>query len=429
MRPADAAEPEVQEPPSSEHHEPEHHEPEHHEPEHHQQPGPVPEQGIPQQPAAPASASPRRTGLIVAGAVAGLIAVSLVGHQLVASAVHAWIWPAWAAADTRFDEASSAYEETFDRSDSAVQRAEFLLGMATGDLVRPEDRTALEESIAGAREVLEDRPAAPTGVVELGEPDSMAPAWERYGDLFELVDLVPSRNEAAVRFDDAAEQVAAGTKAIAEASETLLTGTEELARAALDASPSATYQYRFAVEDALAGLRHSPGVSSGDADRFTALSAAVAAVRASHATEEARRLEHPVRAEIEAFARSIASDVELEFAWAYTVAGRSSDAWYSGTAEFKPDGQGWGLISLTESIESEWANDVNAKAVVVHEVGHTQVLRQACYDIFAAAPFGGDHEVWATAWAIGMGYDLPGAGIEMYGRPSDAQIEASKACR
>ena len=40
-----------------------------------------------------------------------------------------------------------------------------------------------------------------------------------------------------------------------------------------------------------------------------------------------------------------------------------------------------------------------------------------------------DHEVWATAWAIGMGYDLPGAGIEMYGRPSDAQIEASKACR
>ena len=72
---------------------------------------------------------------------------------------------------------------------------------------------------------------------------------------------------------------------------------------------------------------------------------------------------------------------------------------------------------------------MNAKAVVVHEVGHTQVLRQACYDIFAAAPFDGDHETWATAWAIGMGYDLPGSGIEMYGRPSDAQIEASKACR
>ncbi|HEU0183515.1 MAG TPA: hypothetical protein VFR16_15085, partial [Agromyces mariniharenae] len=220
MRPADAAEPEVQEPPSSEHHEPEHHEPEQAssesaEPEHHEpeqassesaEPGhsddlrqPIPDRALPEQPGAPGSASPRRTGLIVAGAVAGLIAVSLVGHQLVANAVHAWIWPAWSAADTRFDEASAAYEETFDRSDSAVQRGEFLLGMATGDLVRPEDRAALEEGIAGAREVLEDRPAAPTGVVELGEPDSMAPAWERYGDLFELVELVPSRNEAAVR--------------------------------------------------------------------------------------------------------------------------------------------------------------------------------------------------------------------------------------
>jgi len=131
---------------------------------------------------------------------------------------------------------------------------------------------------------MEDRPAAPAGVVELGEPDVAAPAWERYEDLWDLVGLIPSRTEAAVRYDEAAEQVAAGTKSIAEASETLLTGTEELARAVLDASPSATYQYRFAVEDALAGLRHSPGVSSGDADRFAVLSAAVADVRASHAT-------------------------------------------------------------------------------------------------------------------------------------------------
>ena len=49
--------------------------------------------------------------------------------------------------------------------------------------------------------------------------------------------------------------------------------------------------------------------------------------------------------------------------------------------------------------------------------------------IFEAAPFGGDHEMWATAWAIGMGYDLPGAGIEAYGRPSDAQIAAAGQCR
>ena len=373
--------------------------------------------------------SSRRTGLIVAGAVAGLLAVSLVGHQFAADALLAQLWPTWSSADEQYDEALDAFERTSDRGDSAVARAEFLLETATGDLVRDEDRALLEDRVAQAREVLADPPAAPSRNAELGDPATPAPAWERYADLWRLVDLIPSRDAAAARFDTGAERVAAGTKAIAEASEALLASTEERARAALDESPSATYRTRWALEQAIEGLRHSPVVSSGDADRFTALAAAVAEVRASHAAEEEHRRSSPVRAEIEAFARSIASGVELEFAWAYTVAGRSSDAWYSGTAEFKPDGQGWGLISLSESIEREWATDENAKAVVVHEVGHTQVLRQQCYDLFVADPFGADHEVWATAWAIGMGYDLPGAGIEMYGRPTDAQIEAASACR
>jgi hypothetical protein len=114
---------------------------------------------------------------------------------------------------------------------------------------------------------------------------------------------------------------------------------------------------------------------------------------------------------------------------AYEVGGYSSDGWYSGTAEFFDDGDGWGLISLSESIEDAWTWDENAKAVVVHEVGHVQVLRDACSAIFTAGEFDGDHEAWATAWAIGMGYDMPGAGIEAYGRPSAAQIAAAAGCR
>ncbi len=62
----------------------------------------------------------------------------------------------------------------------------------------------------------------------------------------------------------------------------------------------------------------------------------------------------------------------------------------------------------------------------MHEVGHTQAIRPTCTPIFEGAPSsGGDHEMWATAWAIGMGYDLPGAGIEAYGPPTDAQIAAA----
>lgn len=393
---------------------------------------PAPEQPAPNRPrdeAAPPVARRRGGNIVVVAALAGLFALGLGAHQLAATTAHAHVWPAWAAADARFDEASAAYEATSDRGDSAIARAENLLGMATGDLVRPEDRAALEESIGLAGEILADAPSGPTGIVDLGHPETPAPAWERYADLWRLVELIPSRDAAAERFEAAVDRVANGTRTIAEASEALIAGTEELAAAALEANPSATYRFRHTAEEALAGLRHSSGVSSGDADRFTAVATAIADVRASHAAEEEHRNAYPLRAEIEAFARSIAAGVELEFAWAYEVAGLSSDGWYSGTAEFKADGVGWGLISLTESIEREWSADENAKAVVVHEVGHTQVLRDECYAIFATEPFGGDHEMWATAWAIGMGYDLPGAGIEAYGRPSDAQIAAAAECR
>lgn len=404
--------------------------PEHDAPENHEHPATaVAATERPRDESTQQAAPRRRSGLVVVAAIAGLFAVGVAGHHVVADSAHAQVWPAWAAADARFDEATTDYEGTADRGASAVARAEYLLGIATGDLVRPEDRTALEERIGLAEEVLAETPAAPNGIVDLGDPTSSAPAWERYADLWRLVELIPSRTEAAERFDAAADRVASGTKAISEASQALLTGTEELATAALEASPSATYRFRQAAEHALDDIRHSPDVSSGDADRFTALASAIADVRASHAAEEEHRATQPVRAEIEGFARSIALGVELEFAWAYEVAGLPSDGWYAGTAEFKNDGVGWGLITLSESIEWKWSADENAKAVVVHEVGHTQVLREACHEIFAAEPFSSDHEMWATAWAIGMGYDLPGAGIEAYGRPSDAQIAAAAQCR
>lgn len=390
-----------------------------------------PDPVAPQQPrpTAPSAALGRGRTTIVIAALAGLLAVGLAEQQLIATTAHSGAWPAWTASDARFDAARAAYEETADRGASALDRAEALAGIATGDLVRAEDRTALEEGIVAARDILAETPAGPSGIVGLGDPSTPAPAWERYADLWRLVELIPARDAAAMRFEVATDRVASGTKTLADATDTLVSGTEQLAESALAASPLATYRSRVAVETALDGIRGASGSSSGAADRLIALTTAVADVRASHAAEQERQATHPLRAEIESFARSIAGGVELEFAWAYTVAGLSSDSWYSGTAEFKDDGDGWGLISLTESIEREWTADVNAKAVVVHEVGHTQVLRDECSPIFTAEPFAGDHEMWATAWAIGMGYDLPGAGIEAYGRPSDAQIAAASACR
>ncbi|MGR2753959.1 hypothetical protein [Agromyces arachidis] len=390
---------------------------------------PVEVVGVPPQPRDPVV--PRRMGgFAAAGVIAAVVAAWAVGHHVIASAVHAELWPAWAAADAAYDAAAAGYRETAERAESAIDRGDALIGIALGDLVDEEDRARLQASIDEARAVLAEPPASP-GIAALGDPKAFAPAWERYADVAGMLDLIPSREAAAARYDAARDAVAGGSLSIAEATEALIAGTEARAVAALEQSPSATVSSRVAVDDALAGLRHSPTTSSGDSTRFADLGEAVAEVRASHAAEAARLAEFPLRAEIEAFARSISFDVPFDVTWAHDVGGFSSDGFYSGTAEFFHDeaGDGWGLISLSHSIEGAWWSDENAKAVVVHEVGHVQVLREACATIFQGPEFSGDHETWATAWAIGMGYDLPGAGIEAYGRPSAAQIAAAAECR
>ena len=378
--------------------------------------------------AEPARRGPRTRTAAVTAAVIGIVALAAAGHQIVATVAHAQAWPVWSAADARFDEALDAHEAQLARGASAVARAEALQQVLTPELVREEDRAALEERLAEARALLADEPEpVATGLVLLGDPSVPAPSWDRYADLWRITELVPARNESAARFEVSTDAVRVASNDLAVASEDLAAGSYELAAVELAAHPSASYRTRLELQGLLDGTR-ATGVPAGSAAGFTELATAVADVRASHAAEEARKLAFPARAEVEAFARSLAFGVTLDFTWAYEVAGVTSDAWYAGTAEFWEEGGGWGHITLSESISDSW-DDENARAVVVHEVGHTQVIREACKAMFEGPAFAGDHETWATAWAIGMGYDLPGAGIEAYGRPSPEQIASSTGCR
>ncbi|WP_353828543.1 hypothetical protein [Agromyces sp. SYSU T0242] len=382
-------------------------------------------------PAAEARAASRRgRGRAVAAglAITAVIAAWAVGHQALAAAAHAELWPAWVESDGRYVKSVTDYRSTAERGLSAIRRGDALLGIAAGDLVDPADVEALEAELALAQSVIEDRPAGP-GIAALGSPDRFAPAWERYSDAWRMLGLIPERAEAAERIDDARDRVAERTVALADASERLVAGTEARALDVLAASPSATHRARFELEQAIDGLRRSSTISSGSGDRYEELANAVDEVRASNDAELARLAEHPVRAEIEDFARSISFDVPFDTEWADEVGGYSSAEYYSGTVEFPQDGASWGLMSLTFSIEDAWSWDENAKAVVVHEVGHLQALREECLAILTGDQFAGDHETWATAWAISMGYDLPGAGIEPYGRPTDAQVAAAEGCR
>ncbi|WP_307042851.1 hypothetical protein [Agromyces ramosus] len=156
--------------------------------------------------------------------------------------------------------------------------------------------------------------------------------------------------------------------------------------------------------------------------------AAATAAQASHAAEEAEKAGplHDRRVAVEAFARSIAGGVLLEFDWAPEVNGYGFDGSYAGTATWTAADPGFSSITLTDSVAAMWP-DNGVASLVAHEVGHAIVSK--CYGEIISPASPEENEAWATAWAIGMGYTADGNGESIYGRPSDELIEKSKACR
>ena len=364
---------------------------------------------------------------IIVGVSAIALGLGLLGHQVLSTSLYEAAWSTLTAAETALTETTDRYERALDRSTIAAARAEALQAVAAGDLVSPDTVEGFRSDIAELRSVLESTPT-PRGPLTglFADPAEFAPAWERYADVVAMAEAIPARDAAVARFDDATSDVRTAQQDVLDRTDALFAEAFERAAAEIDAHPLASYRTTL-------GVRHLIDADGEDgqttsAAGFTALTEAVAALRTSQAEAEVAQREHPQRTEIEGFARSISQGVTLDFVWAFEVAGVTSDGWYAGTAEFWPDDGGWGHITLSYSIEDNWS-DENAKAVVVHEVGHTQAIRPTCAPIFEGPEFHSDHEAWATAWAIGMGYDLPGAGIEPYGRPTDAQIAAAAQCR
>ena len=159
-----------------------------------------------------------------------------------------------------------------------------------GDLVRPEDRAALAQSIELAGDTLADQPAPPTGpspgrptTRPVAPPGSATPTCGDWPN--------SSRRGTPPRTvrggDRARRERHQGDRGCLGGA---VSGTEELAGAALaDSIRSPRYRTRLAVEQRVDGIGHSTSMSSGDADRFSVLSTAVAEVRASHAAEQEAR--------------------------------------------------------------------------------------------------------------------------------------------
>lgn len=366
---------------------------------------------------------------VMAVAALGTVGIAL-GTTALAHASSERIAAQSVVAEAKVDEAVGELEGAATLADGqaleATQLAEGLVegyGDAELGAALLADAAATDELVAAAQQVETPVPV-PT------DAGVLPPIWVSTGEVLAL-------QAHLTELDEVGRDASAQLGALADAEQRLAEARTELyadaaadAQAQLDASPFATYESRITAMHAIAQEGEDWFAETDSAEGYDVLVTAVADVQASQAAEAARRAEpeYATRGPIEEFARSIAHGVQLDFTWDHVVNGLSSDEWYSGTAQYWYGDGGWGKINLSYSIDWNYADDVNAKAVVVHEVGHVQVVREECAPIFEGPAFNSDDEVWATAWAIASGYDVPGSGIEAYGRPSDEQIAAAAGC-
>jgi hypothetical protein len=237
-------------------------------------------------------------------------------------------------------------------------------------------------------------------------------------------DLGRKRAKELTALNAAQKRASAATTAVYDA---LAARGEQVLTADTSATYASKIDLRHAIDD---GDVHT-GQASAAGAVFVNIMLAIDGVDASQVAGEAAKQDpaYPVRADIEAYGRSIARGVTIDFEWHHEVSGLGDD-WYSGTTMYHEADGGWATIDLNFALADGWRHgDRDAKALVTHEIGHAQVVRPECKPLFEGPVFNADDEMWATAWAIGLGFDTGGSGISAYGRPSDEQIAVASQCR
>lgn len=168
-------------------------------------------------------------------------------------------------------------------------------------------------------------------------------------------------------------------------------------------------------------------IDANTAATFIALQDAAAQVVLTEAAEVAEKsgpLLNP-RLEVEAFARSLAPGVLLEFDWSPLVNGAGYNGGMGGYTTWWWDDPDRAVIELSNSVAEQWPA-ARSKALVAHEVGHAISVK--CADMYDSSTQD-SIEKWATAWAISMGYTDDANGVWAYGYPPQNYIDAAADCR
>ena len=268
------------------------------------------------------------------------------------------------------------------------------------------------------------------GIVDLGTPDAPAPAWERYADLWRLTELLPSRDTAAERFEEATERVAERY----QGDRGCLGGARLGHRGARRGRARREHARHLPrAGGGGGGGRRDPPFAEHVLRRRGSLQRALGGRRRGSRVAR-RRAGAPQRRSPARRDRGVRSLDRLgrRTRVRMGVRGRRQGAATSGTRQRPSSGPravGWGLISLTREhrarvgVRPECQGRRRARGRP--RAGAPGVRATPIFE----APVRRRPRDVGDRVGDRHGVRPPGAGIEAYGRPSDAQIAAAGQCR
>lgn len=371
---------------------------------------------------------PRRRKGAILGVLGGAgIIAALVATQLGANL-------GYDQATTRYDETSLvAFElkaevraETAELRESA-SAANLILSRESRSIVVGEDLSAaLSSSLSEGEEA--------AGNADVVVSSDLAPFmnkpvwfWELFGRTTELNQNTEDAERLITALQDESGDVVEAEQSITTTGIAVLQAASTAAAPFETAHLSARNDAVIELRTAAASVASATLVDQEAAAAYISLQDAGDQVIATEAAELAEK-EGPLRnarLEIEAYARSIAPEVLLEFDWSPVVNGAGYNGSMGGYTTWWWETPGRANIELSNSVAEQWPA-ARSKALVAHEIGHAISVK--CQDMYDSSTQD-SIEKWATAWAIGMGHTDDANGVWAYGYPPQSYIDAASGCR
>lgn len=379
--------------------------------------------------AAPTAVPPRRKkrrGLLLAAGGVVVLALACGGIQLGANLGYDDALAEFETAAQSADDRQGVLDrELNDLND--VQSHGSKVADAAGESLM--DSTLREELVAA----IADAETVATDAAQLQEENVSAAAdkpvwaWELFGETTELNSDREDTEQLVEDLESVTRDTSDASAAVEETGVSAVLTAAEASDAFEAAHVSARNLDIIALRDAAESLEGAEALDEATSTAYVSLETAAAQMLTSEQTEleEKSGPLRDARVEIEAFARSIAPGVLLDFDWSERVNGYGYGDSMGGYATWWYSDPGYATIELSNSVAAHWPSD-RSKALVAHEVGHTMSVK--CQDMYDDSTQE-NIEAWATAWAISMGYHNDANGTWAYGAPPQSLIDTAAGCR